>query len=241
MKTKTKLSIIIPVFNEEKRIFHLQEIIEYFSKQKYLTETIVVNDGSQDETLGELEKIKAKHPIKIISYQENRGKGYAIKVGMVEATGDYNLFTDIDLSTPISEIEKFIPYFGKYDVLIGTRRSKEANVVIHQSKIREFLGQGFTIMSRTILNTNVSDFTCGFKCFSQLAAKKIFNNLTIDRWGFDTEVIFLAKKFKYSLKEIPVTWKNDFKTKVKFPQDIINSLKELGTIIVNDRIKKIYH
>lgn len=241
MTNKINLSIIIPVYNESQRVFHLDEIINYFSKQKYSTEIIVVDDGSCDSTVTELEKIKRNHKFEIISYPVNKGKGHAIKVGMKQATGDYCLFTDIDLSTPIAEIEKFTPFFNQYDVLIGTRRSKEANVVVHQSKIREFMGQCFTLLSRTILNTYVSDFTCGFKCFSAVSVKKIFENLTINRWGFDTEVIFLAKKFNFSLKEIPVIWKNDSKTKVQFPQDIINSLTELATIIVNDRVKKIYH
>jgi glycosyltransferase involved in cell wall biosynthesis len=241
MANKINLSIVIPVYNESQRVYHLEEIINYFSKQKYSTEVIVVDDGSTDSTVTELEKIRKNQKFEIISYPANKGKGRAIKVGMKQAIGEYCLFTDVDLSTPISEIEKFTPMFGRYDILIGTRRSKEANVVVHQSKIREFMGQCFTVMSRTLLNTYVSDFTCGFKCFSATSAKKIFENLTIDRWGFDTEVIFLAQKFNFSIKEIPVTWENDFKTKVKFPQDIINSLTELATIIVNDKVKKIYH
>jgi len=234
------LSVIIPVFNETTRIYLLNEILSYFSSQKYSFEIIIVDDGSTDDTLEKLKLYQDQKHLKVISYPKNQGKGYAIKTGMLKADGEFRLFTDVDLSTPISEIEKFLPWFNQFDAVIGTRRSKESKVIVHQSKIREFLGQGFTIMSRTILNTYVSDFTCGFKCFSAKAAEKIFKNLTINRWGFDAEVIFLAKKFGFNIKEIPVIWKNDAETKVKFPQDLINSFSELIIIIINDKIKKIY-
>jgi dolichyl-phosphate beta-glucosyltransferase len=236
------LSVVIPVYNESLRLHRLAEVINYFSHQKYHSEIIVVDDGSTDNSLKKISQFKAKGSTKIkqLNYVPNQGKGFAIRTGMLKACGQYRLFTDVDLSTPIETIELFLPYLKKYPVIIGTRRNKEANVVIHQSIIREFLGQGFTFMSRRLLNLQVSDFTCGFKCFSASACQKIFTNQTINRWGFDTEILFLAHKFGFPIKEIPVTWKNDTKTKVKFPQDLINSLSELISILINDKIKHIY-
>jgi len=236
------ISIIIPIYNESLRLHRLPEVINYFSRQKYQSEIIIVDDGSSDDSLKKIRKFEAKGSteIKILNYASNQGKGFAIRTGMLKACGQYRLFTDVDLSTPIETFELFLPHLKKYPVIIGTRRSRKAKVVIHQSMIREFLGQGFTIMSRCLLNLQVSDFTCGFKCFSAGACQKIFTNQTINRWGFDTEILFLAHKFGFSIKEVPVIWKNDTKTKVKFPEDLINSLSELILILVNDKIKHIY-
>jgi glycosyltransferase involved in cell wall biosynthesis len=234
------LSVIIPVFNEEHRVHYLEEVALYLKKQKYTTELIVVNDGSLDKTKTRLQQLSAKLGFKMISYSPNRGKGAAIKTGMLVATGKYRLFMDVDLSTPVSEIGKLIPLLPKHDVVIGTRKNGRAKVLIHQPKLRELLGKGFTLLSQLILGLNVSDFTCGFKCFSAPAAEEIFSAMKIERWGFDPEILYLAKKRGYRIKEIPVIWKNDLQTKVRFPQDIINSLSELLTVVVNDRVRNIY-
>lgn len=235
-----ELSIIIPVYNESKRIDYVSQIFDYFIKQKPSFEMLVINDGSTDDTLVRLEKLEKSYRFKIITYPINRGKGYAIKTGMLQAQGKHRLFMDVDLSTPLNEWGKFIPFLNRYDVIIGTRKTDHANLLIHQSLIRENLGKGFTFLSQKILGIGVSDFTCGFKCFSQQAAEKIFTKQTINRWGFDSEILFLTKKYKLRIHEIPVMWKNDPRTKVRFPQDIINSFSELLTIRIND-FKKIYN
>jgi dolichyl-phosphate beta-glucosyltransferase len=238
---KTNLiSVIVPVYNESQRIHHLEQIIKYLKTLPQKTELIVVDDGSKDDTLKKLRSMNSGNNFRILTYKKNAGKGYAIKTGMLAAKGDYCLFLDVDLSTPISEMGKFIPVLGKADIVIGTRKSKGANVVTPQPIIRKWMGRGFTLLSQIMLNVWVSDFTCGFKFFSKEAAKKIFSNVKVFRWGFDSEVLFLAKKYGFSVKEVPVTWVNDLSTKVKFPRDIIVSFRELLTIRNNDMIKKVY-
>lgn len=234
------LSIIVPVYNEEDRLDHLKEIYDYFKNQKYQSELIVVDDGSKDSTLSRLNKFKEKYKLRIVSYQPNHGKGYAIKNGMLAAKGEYLLFTDVDLSTPISEIEKFIPKLKPKSIVIGTRKNDDAKVIVHQHFIRENLGKVFTFISQIVLGVKVTDFTCGFKCFPKATIADIFQKMKIERWGFDSEVIYLATKHQYKIVEIPVLWKNDFRSKVKFPQDIINSLNELMTIVINDRLYNLY-
>lgn len=227
------LSIIIPVFNEEKRIKKLTEISDYLKSQKYSRELIIINDGSTDKTNRILKSLKHKLKFKLISYTPNLGKGFAIKTGMMEAKGKYRMFLDVDLSTPINELERFLPSCKKYDIVIGSRKLKASNLLIRQSFIREHLGKMFTTLSQMILGLNVSDFTCGFKCFSQKAAEQIFPRQKIKGWSFDSEILYIGKIKKFAIKEIPVTWKNDPRTRVKFPQDIINSLTELFKIKLN--------
>lgn len=231
---KLYISVIIPVYNETKRLDNLEKIFNYLEKQPYSSEVIAVNDGSTDDTLKALRAWQKKHQFKIITYPQNQGKGYAVKKGMLSAQGEYRLFMDVDLSTPIEEIEKFQPYFKKHDVIIATRKAGGSTLLARQPKFRETLGKGFTFLSRVLLGVNVSDFTCGFKCFSQKSAEEIFSRLTINRWGFDSETLFIAKKLNYKIKEITVVWKNDPQTKVKFPEDIINSLSDLLTIRWNN-------
>lgn len=230
------ISVILPVFNESKRLFNLEKVISYLESRKdFKSEIVVVNDGSSDNTLELLNNYKG---IKIVSYSKNRGKGFAVKSGMLASSGDYRLFSDVDLSTPIEEIDKVLAQLENADVIIGSRKTGSAKVTVKQSLLRETLGRGFTKLSQIVLQVSVSDFTCGFKCFSRKAAEKIFDKVTIDRWGFDSEILFLAEKYGYEIKEIPVSWANDKNTKVRFPQDIINSFLELLKIRLNNLLGK---
>lgn len=230
---KPHLSIVIPVYNEEKRVNNLIQIISYLKKQRYSWEVIIVDDGSTDKTIKKLKLLKKKLRFKILSYYPNTGKGVAIKTGMLSATGKHRLFLDIDLSTPIDELDNFLPFLKKFDIVIGSRKMKSSEVIVRQSLLREFLGKTFTYISQKMLQMNVSDFTCGFKCFNNKAAEVIFAKQKIHRWGFDSEILYIGKSKKYSIKEVPVRWKNDPGTKVKFPQDIINSFTELILIRLN--------
>lgn len=234
MKRRIFLSVVIPVFNESSRIHHLSEVQLFFESQDFMSEIIVVDDGSCDDTLEKLSQWKRQEGFKIISYPQNRGKGYAIKKGMGQATGEFRMYMDIDLSTPLEEFRLFLPFLGSHGIVIGTRKNVKGNILEHQPWIREALGKGFTFLSQVMLQVWLSDFTCGFKCFSAKAAKMIFPRLRIDRWGFDSEILFLAKKFGFSVKEVIVRWKNDRLTRVKFPQDIIRSFSDLLTIRLND-------
>jgi dolichyl-phosphate beta-glucosyltransferase len=233
------LSVIVPVFNESGRIHNASAISDYLNQQEFGSELIIVDDGSTDNTLNILQNSVPNPNRSIISYESNRGKGHAIKVGMLAAKGKYSLFTDIDLSTPMEEFDKFLPHLQGYDVIIGSRRIAGAHVSQHQSHLREALGKGFTCLSNLTLKLKASDFTCGFKCFSRSAAEKIFPKMTIDRWGFDSEILYIAMKQGLSVKEIPVIWVNDPHTKVKFPHDLIKSFADLIHIRLNS-FRKIY-
>ncbi|OGD70748.1 hypothetical protein A3A84_03635 [Candidatus Collierbacteria bacterium RIFCSPLOWO2_01_FULL_50_23] len=239
MKRSPFWSVIVPAYNESGRN-HVREILAYLAKRTETWELIIVNDGSTDDTNKELQKMNRAKKFRLISYEKNQGKGYAVKQGMLAATGEYRLFLDMDLSTPIAEMAKLRPHLGKYDVVIGTRKTKGAKVVVHQPWLRENLGKGFTLLSQLSLGVPVSDFTCGFKCFSAKVAQKVFSHAQINRWGFDAEILFLAHKYGYVIKEIPVSWTDDSRTRVKFPEDLVNSLSELIAIRVNDLTGK-YH
>lgn len=231
---KITISLVVPVFNEAKRIHNLVTIDEYVKGNKQIKEIIVVNDGSTDETIKTIKSTKYNSHISIVSYKKNQGKGYAIKKGVLSARGTHVIFIDVDLSTPLTMIEKAVKQFGSYDIVIGTRKNKNAHLKKRQSFLREWMGKGFTFLSQTLLHVSVTDFTCGFKCFTTKSARHIFSKQMIRRWSFDAEALFLAKKYGYTIGEVPVTWKNDPHTKVRFPEDIIISLFELFAIIQND-------
>ncbi len=224
------LSVVIPLYNEQSRLKKLANVYKFLKKQKFKYEVILVNDGSKDNTIKSLNILLKKFNFTLLSYEKNQGKGFAIKTGMLVAKGKFRLFTDIDLSTPIKEFSKFFPYLLKYDVLIGSRKMIGSDMKKRQSLLRETLGKGFTLLSQQVLNLYISDFTCGFKCFSKKAALDIFNYQLIKGWGFDSEIFFISKKRGFRIKEIPVRWRDDPNTKVKFPQDIINSLMDLFKI-----------
>lgn len=224
------LSVVIPLYNEQGRLKKLANIYKFLKQQKFEYEVILVNDGSKDNTIESLNILLKKFNFTLISYEKNRGKGFAIKTGMLVAKGKFRLFTDIDLSTPIKEFNKFFPYLLKHDVLIGSRKMAGSDMKKRQSLLRETLGKSFTFLSQQMLNLYVSDFTCGFKCFSKRAALDVFNYQLIEGWGFDSEILFISKKKGFRIKEIPVKWRDDPNTKVKFPQDIISSLMDLYKI-----------
>lgn len=234
MKSKIPyLSVIVPIFNEEKRINNLNHIVSYLKKQKYSWEVIVVDDGSTDKTQKFLKLLKNKLRFSLLSYSPNTGKGFAVKTGMLNAKGKYRLFLDVDLSTPITELEKFLPHLKQYDIVIGSRKLKTSKLVTRQSLLRENLGKAFTLLSQLMLGMYISDFTCGFKIFSKKSAEDIFIRQKINKWGFDPEVLYIGKIKRHSIKEVPVYWENDPRTKVKFPDAIINSLYELIQIRIN--------
>jgi len=233
-------SVIVPCYNESKRVHNISYILQYLKKLDQTWELVVVDDGSTDDTLEKLKDLKKKSNFKLINYKNNRGKGYAVKTGMLAAVGKFRLFLDVDLSTPVEEMKEFGKFTDKYDVIVGTRKVKGSRVKVRQPIIREYLGKCFTLLSQIILNTWVSDFTCGFKCFSKEAAERIFQKTRIFRWGFDSESLFLAKRYGFFIKEIPVEWTNDRQTRVRFPGDIINSFNELLLIRYFDWIKRFY-
>jgi len=223
------LSVIIPAYNEERRLPKtLEEIDKYLSKQDYDYEIIVVSDGSKDKTAEVVENLKSQiSNLKIIDNKKNNGKGFVVRQGLMEAKGDFRLFTDADNSTSIDQVEKMLPYLkracpesveGGYDIVIGSRDVKGAVLEPPQPWLRQvILGEGFKLFRKLIIGLwEVEDTQCGFKCFTKKAAEDIFSKCKINKFAFDPEILILAKKFGYKIKEVPVYWKNDLESKVKF-------------------------
>ncbi|MBU4481429.1 glycosyltransferase family 2 protein [Patescibacteria group bacterium] len=221
------LSVIIPVYNEEKRLPKtLEEIQDYLSRQNYPSqgsgqanyEIIVVNNGSKDRTVEVVENLVPEIAnLKLLNNEENRGKGFAVKQGMLEARGDYRIFTDADNSTSIDQLAKILPWFENgYDVVIGSRDIKGAILDPPQPWQRRMTGEGFKLYRKIILGLwGIQDTQCGFKGFTKKAAENIFPKCKIEGFSFDPEVLLIAQKLNYKTKEIPVYWKNDPDSKVK--------------------------
>lgn len=239
MKTNPELSLVIPVYNEEKRIAKgLREILEFMKTQPYVWELIVVDDGSLDSTRNIAGKmLKDVKNGRIIS-SIHTGKGGAIKQGVMNAKGEWVIFLDIDLATPMAELPTFMDARSEYDILIGSRKMEGANVTVHQPKFREFGGKVFTWLTNRIATKGVSDITCGFKLFRTNLAKQLFRKSRLSDWSFDAEILFLAQKTGARIKEMPVVWKDDPNTKVSLVRDTLNAFTGLLKIRFNDLMGK---
>lgn len=235
------LSVIIPAYNEERRIGKtLREIDSYFKKQNYTYEILVVDDGSKDKTKEIVESLASEiKNLKCLGYGRNEGKGFAVRFGMLNAKGKFRLFSDADHSTPISEIEKFFPEFEKgADVVIASRELKESILEPPQGPWRRFVGEGFKILRKLVVGLwKIEDTQCGFKCFKEEVVEKVFPKCKINRFAFDPEILILVKKEGYKIKEVPVLWRNDPHSKVKF-KSIFNMLLDLLKIRYNLLTKK---
>ena len=236
------LSVIIPAYNEEKRLPKtLEEIDRYLKKQDYEYEIIVVNDGSKDKTAEVVENWKLEiENLRLIDNKINQGKGAVVRQGMLEAQGEYRLFTDADNSTSIEQIEKMWPEFEVgYDIVIGSRDVKGAVLDPPQPWFRQvILGEGFKLLRKIVVGLwGIEDSQCGFKCFKKEVVEKVFPKCKIDRFAFDPEILIIAKKMGYQIKEIPVFWKNDPDSKVK-PKWIVGMLIDLLKIRWNLITKK---
>lgn len=234
------ISIIIPVFNEEKRIAKsLETILDFLQSFKEEAEIIIVDDGSWDATPKILEDFKQRMNLKILTHKTNLGKGAAIRTGIKSASGEKILFTDIDLSVPIETLQSFREALtGEVDIVIGSREHPDSQIEIKQFWLRELAGYSFTVLTNAILQVGVSDFTCGFKLFRREAARKIFAHQFINRWAFDSETLFLAKKYQFEIKEMPIVWRHNEGSKVRFPQALIDSFFGLLQIRINDFLGK---
>ncbi len=243
MPNEIHLSVIIPAYNEEKRLPKtLEEIDKYLSKQDYDYEILVVNDGSKDKTVEVAKSLIPKiKNLRVIGYEKNQGKGYAVRFGMLEAKGEFRLFTDADNSTSIDQVEKILPEFkAGFDIVIGSRGIKGAILDPPQPWIRRvILGEGFKLFRKIVIGLwEIEDSQCGFKCFRKKVAEDIFPKCKINRFAFDPEILLIAKKMGYKIKEIPVYWRNDPESKVKF-----KSMVKMGIDLLKIRwnlIKGIY-
>ncbi len=232
------VSIVIPTYNEEKNIRKtVYKILKFLKKENYDFEIIIIDDNSKDKTQYELKKIKKNKKIRILKNKKNMGKGYSVKKGILNAKKDYVLFSDADLSTPIKELKNFEKYLN-YDIVIASRALKESKISKKQPILRIFLGKIFNLLVQIIALKGIKDTQCGFKLLKKDVAKNIFSKMTINRWGFDVEMLFLAKKNKYLIKEVPVEWINDENTKLNPVKDSMNMLMDLLKIRYNNIMGK---
>ena len=231
-----KLSVIIPAYNEEKRITGtLRAIDSYLKNQNYSYEILVVDDGSKDKTVDITKSLMSEiQNLNVTGHKKNRGKGYAVRFGMLEAKGEYRLLTDADNSTSVDQIEKMWPEFDAgYDVVIGSRDVEGAISDPPQPSTRVLTGNVFKLLRKIIVGLwKVDDTQCGFKAFSAKCVEKVFVKGKIDRFAFDPEILILAKRAGYKIKEVPIYWKNDLDSKVKF-KSMVKMLIDLFRIRLN--------
>jgi dolichyl-phosphate beta-glucosyltransferase len=225
------LSIVIPAYNEERRLPRtLDSIFAYLETRPYRSEILVVDDGSSDRTNEIVAGCQGRYPgLRLISNGRNRGKGFSVRHGMLEARGEIALFSDADLSTPIEEADKLLAAVRdeKYDAAIGSRAINRNLIEVHQSAIREQAGIFFNRLVRWIMGIELSDTQCGFKAFRMERARIIFEQQRVERFGFDPEILFLAKRNGLRIAEVPVRWSHDFGTKVNVVGDGIQMFLEL--------------
>jgi len=236
------LSIIIPAYNEEKRMgATLFSVADYLKQKGYSGEILVVDDGSRDGTVNLAKDIQKQiTQLKVIENKENHGKGYVVRQGMLEAKGKYLIFMDADNATRIEEFDKALPYLQEgIEVVIGSRHIKGSYIKIEQPLYRRILGRMANFLIRLVLLPGIRDTQCGFKVFSQKAAQEIFSRQTIMRWGFDMEILVIAKSLGYKIKEFPVNWYNVLDSRVRPIKGALSTLKELWKIKVN-QLKGLY-
>jgi glycosyltransferase involved in cell wall biosynthesis len=228
------LSLVVPVYNETGRLeATLPVIADFVCRAPFLTELIVVDDGSDDGTAGAARRLVDPAFGRVLE-EPHRGKGGAVRAGMLDARGRFRLFMDVDLATPLEFIAPCVSRLDEgADVVIGSRRVAAAAIERHQPPLRELLGRGYSWLSRTLSGVRVSDFTCGFKGFRAEAADAVFSRVRIHNWSFDTELLFVASALQLRIEELPVRWRDDARTKVRLGRDIAGSLAGLVAMRVN--------
>ena len=225
------LSIVIPAFNEAERLgASLEKIIQFLKARGEPSEIIVVDDGSTDGT-GKVARSLDYPDLEVLENRTNRGKGFSVRKGCLEARGQWVLFTDADLSTPIEELETLIRARGEgTDVVIGSRAIDRSKILVHQSRRRELGGIVFNRFVRIMLRLPIADTQCGFKLFHKDRCAPIFELQKIHGFGFDPEILYLARKRGLVIQEVPVVWRNDPASKVRFVQDALTMFVNLVQI-----------
>ena len=229
------VSIIIPAYNEEGRIgATLKAIHRYFHGKPLTRQIIVVNDGSSDNTAKVLDARREEiTDFIVISDSPNHGKGYAVKKGVEASQGKYILFTDADNATLIEEFEKFYPLLKYNEIVIGSRYLSESNIVVGQPWYRVLIGRLGNKLIQVLLLEGVKDTQCGFKAFQHEAAREIFSRMRINGFGFDIEILSIARLLNFSVKETPVSWYNSSESRIRPIKDAIRTFGELVYIKLN--------
>jgi len=231
-----RLSIVIPAYNESARIEDaLSRVLSSVAEQNWDAEVLVVDDGSKDDTAAIVQHWMTDHPrLHLIQNPGNRGKGYSVRNGLLQAAGDIVMFTDADLSAPMEEANLlFAALENGADVAIGSRWLDRTRQTIHQPLYRQFFGRCFNWVTRTVMGLPFKDTQCGFKAFKRPAAQVIFRLQTIERWGFDPEILFIARKLRYVIREVPVTWGHDERSRMSYLKDGMKMLEDMARIRSN--------
>jgi dolichyl-phosphate beta-glucosyltransferase len=226
-------SIVIPAYNEEARILGaLESVVGCIRSRGWFAEVVVVNDGSRDRTGAIVLEFAAHAPeVRLLENPGNRGKGYSVRHGLLEAFGEVVMFTDADLSAPIEEAEGlFAALRGGADIAIGSRWLERTRQTIRQPLYRQFFGRCFNAVTRAVMGLPYADTQCGFKAFTRAAAQTVFQLETIERWGFDPEILFIARKRGYKVVEVPVSWAHDERTRISYLKDGIRMLQDIAIV-----------
>ena len=227
-----ELSVIVPSFNEEARLPHSLDLIAaYLNSANRSTEVLVVDDGSNDRTAEVAASFTERIAnLRVLKNGENRGKGYSVRHGMQEARGEYVLFTDADLSAPIEEADKLLSALQQFDIAIGSRALNRDLIDVHESHFREFAGIIFNRIVRIVLWLPFVDTQCGFKAFRRERCRIIFEQQRIERFGFDPELLYLARHHGLKATEIPVRWSHSPATKINMMRDSIQMFVDVFTV-----------
>jgi glycosyltransferase involved in cell wall biosynthesis len=228
------LSIIIPAHNEEQRLpDSLAKIMAFLQDQSYDAEIIVVNNGSQDKSTEIVQDLQSQYPNLHLIDEKRAGKGLAVRLGMLEARGEYHFICDADLSMPIQEINKFLPpTLQEFDIAIGSREVPGA-VRYNEPLYRHWIGRIFNFFVRILAIPEIMDTQCGFKCFHQSTSKDLFRVQMLDGWTFDVEVLFIALHRGYRIVEVPIQWYHFPASRIHVLKDSLNMFMDLFRIRIN--------
>jgi dolichyl-phosphate beta-glucosyltransferase len=227
------VSIIIPAYNEEERIrSNLESIRAYLAAKPFVSEIIVVDDGSRDRTAEVARAALEGDPAhRVIRLEANQGKGYAVRTGVLASVGEVILFSDADLSTPVEELDKFLPRLEEgFDVVIGSRAIPGCDIRVRQARPRQAMGRFFNRLVRLFVMKGCLDTQCGFKVFRRKAALDLFTRLQTPGFAFDVEILLLARKLGYRVAEVPVVWCDSRPSRVRLVRSSWGMLKELWRI-----------
>jgi len=228
-----KYSIVIPAFNESSRILDtLESVVSCIRARDWSAEVVVVNDGSTDAT-GQIVRdfIRNAPEVRMLENSVNRGKGYSVRTGLLQAHGEVVMFTDADLSAPMEEAERLFAAIAEgADIAIGSRWLKSSRQTHRQPLYRQFFGRCFNSVVRGVMGLKFADTQCGFKAFTRDAAQTVFQLMTIERWGFDPEILFIALVRGYWIIEVPVSWAHDSRSRMSYVKDGIQMLAEIAIV-----------
>jgi dolichyl-phosphate beta-glucosyltransferase len=231
------VSVIIPAYNEERRLpASLRRVVQFVQSQPYEVEVIVVDDGSQDATAAIVDEFAGQYPFVHLVRNAHGGKGAAVRTGITQGSGQYLVISDTDLAVPIEQLPKFLPpQLDGYDLAIASREVKGAHRY-NEPYYRHLMGRVYNLLVRWIAVPRIQDTQCGFKAFRNEVARHIFAYQTIDGWGFDVEILFIAQRFGYEIREVPVDWYYGAESKIRPVNDTVRMIRELLQVRRNGRL-----